>query len=124
MFDSWKFDEWYLGSGLWEDVHFSYQVGKHYELVVVADAWASHREYKLSPQDEMRLGRRQVTNWAHFVSENPELSLTMCLWGGVGRTCSNLVKGMARMDRNFIMRGLGNGLGLAGALVGIVRPPA
>ena len=41
----------------------------------------------------------------------------------MGRTCSNLVKGMARMDRNFIMRGLGNGLGLAGALVGIVRPP-
>ena len=25
VFDHWRFDEWYPGSGLWEDVHVSYQ---------------------------------------------------------------------------------------------------
>ena len=117
VFDHWQFDEWYPGSGLWEDVHFSYRVGKHNQLVVVADARAAHAEPPISPKGQVQLGKTQIFNWLYFVRNNPGLSTPMCLWACIGRTVMNLTKGVAGVNLPFILRGLGNFVGLVkGAL--------
>ena len=117
VFDRWQFDEWYPGSGLWEDVHFSYRVGKQNQLMVVANARAIHVEPPISPKGQVRIGKTQTLNWIHFVKNDPDLSTPMCLWACVGRTSMNLIKGVTAVNLAFTLRSLGNSIGLVmGAL--------
>ena len=112
VFDDLRFDEWFPGSGLWEDVLFSFNVGKRYQLVVVAGARAAHIDSPISKLGQIRLGRTQIVNWIHFVTTNRELSLPMCLWACIGRLSINLGKGLSSFDLNFILRAAGNLFGL------------
>lgn len=122
VFNRWKFDEWFPGSGLWEDVQFSYKVGAEYEFAVVAEARASHAEEPATPKGELALGKRQIVNWMYFVRSNPDLSRAMCVWACVGRTATNVAKGLARRDGHLMLRGLGNSLGLAIVLFQAMTP--
>jgi len=121
VFDNWRFDEWFTGSGLWEDVHFSYRVGKTHKLAVVANAKAIHVEGPISSEAHLRIGKTQIVNWLYFVKHNPDLSVLMCLWGCIGRTAVNLSKGIVKLDPGFVMRAWGNTLGLVAGTVGPSR---
>ena len=122
VFDNWQFDEWFTGSGMWEDTFFSYRVGRHNQLAIVADARAAHLEAPVSIQGQFQLGKTQIVNWMYFVGSNRELSMPMCLWACVGRTATNLAKGIAGLDPGYLLRALGNTLGLMAGTVGILRP--
>ena len=122
IFDHWHFDEWFTGSGLWEDVHFSYRVGQQYRLAVVAAARAAHVEPSMAAKGQVRLGKTQILNWLYFVRNNPDLSVVMCLWACVGRTATNLSKGVVRFNLAYILRALGNSLGLVTGAVEVVNP--
>ena len=122
VFDRWSFDEWFTGSGFLEDVHFSYQVGKKYQLTVVANAKAAHLEPPMTRNGQVRLGKTQILNWLYFVRNNPDLSVLMCLWGSVGRTATNLAKGVVKLNASFILRSLGNSLGLLEGTAQILNP--
>ena len=116
LFDQWEFDEWFPANGLLEDVHFSYRAGKEYQLMVVAEAKAQHVEAHVPIKGEMLLGKRQMTHWVYFVSNNKDLSMTMCLWSCVGRMSVNLTTGILRHDIGLVSRAFGNlqGLGMVG----------
>ena len=122
VFDHWKFNEWFRGSGLWEDVFFSYQVGKRYQFTVVAEARAESLEVPLTQSGQVRVGKTQMLNWVYFVKSNRDLSIAMCLWGCVGRTISNLVKGILTFDFGLVLRGLGNIMGLGVVLAQTINP--
>ena len=121
VFNKLKFDEWFPGSGLWEDVLFSFNVGKRYDLAVVADARAAHIDSPISRKGQIQMGKTQIVNWVHFVRSNRELSLPMCLWACVGRIVVNLSKGVASLDLNPILRAVGNSLGLGIVALGTVK---
>ena len=112
VFEDLRFDEWFPGSGLWEDVLFSFNVGKRYQLSVVAGARAAHIDSPISKLGQIRLGRTQIVNWIHFVATNRELSLPMCLWACIGRLAINLGNGLPAFELNFILRAAGNLCGL------------
>ena len=124
VFDQWQFDEWFTGSGMWEDVHFSYRVGKHYQLAVVAGAKAAHVEPAMTPTGQVKLGKTQVLNWLYFVRQNPDLSVPMCLWACVGRTATNFTKGLGGFNRSFLLRAMGNSIGLFIGAARLAKPMA
>ena len=97
---------------MWEDVQFSYQIGREYRLAVVAAAKAAHIEDPTTTKGQVQLGKTQITNWVYFVKSNNDLSLAKCLWGCIGRTAVNLVKGSGTFNLAYILRAWGNFLGL------------
>lgn len=112
VFDRFKFDEWYKGSGLGEDVNFSFHVGKEYQLAVVAGARATHSDHATQSPEEFALGKKQMVAWVYFVNGHQDLSLTMCLWGCVGTMFLNLAKGVSTLNTDLMLRALGNFFGL------------
>ena len=112
VFNQWEFDEWYPGSGLWEDVHFSYRVGKEYDLAIVAEAKDTQVDPPPSAIKQVSLGKTQTKNWIYFVKSNSDLSTAMCLWACVGRTGVNFAKGVESLNLGFILKAWGNLLGL------------
>ena len=122
VLEQWQFDEWFTGSGLWEDVRFSYRAGRKYDLAIVAPAKGSFLAPPISGQREFALGKTQVVNWVYFVGNNPNLSLTMCFWACSGRAVANLAKGLASLNSDYIFRGTGNLYGIASALITTLNP--
>jgi glycosyltransferase involved in cell wall biosynthesis len=118
VFERWHFDEWFAGSGVWEDVRFSHQVGREYSLSVVAGAKAAHVDAPVTIDRQIRLGKTQIVNWMYFVNSDPDLSTLMCTWACLGRTATNLTNGVVRLDRGYLLRGLGNILGLLSSGLG------
>lgn len=121
VFEHLQFDEWFQGSGLWEDVRFSRQVAKDYQLTVVAKATATHVDAPVPAGHQLNLGKTQIVNWIYYVNNDGDLSVLMCLWACVGRTASNLAKGFFRLDRGLILKGVGNFLGLLSSALGASR---
>ena len=121
IFEHLQFDEWFQGSGLWEDVRFSRQVARNYHLVVVGKATASHVDAPVPARRQINLGKTQIVNWLYYVNNDGDLSVSMCLWACVGRTTSNLVIGFFRMDLGLILKGVGNFFGLLSSGLGASR---
>ncbi len=118
VFREHSFNEWFLGSGLGEDLYFSYGVGKRYKLYVIANATVRHREPNGSLRNSYRSGKVQVINKVYFVRSNPELSSLKCTWTLLGILMGNLARGIAGPDPNRILRALGNAVGLGQVFTG------
>ena len=121
VFDHLQFDEWFKGSGLWEDVRFSRQVARDYRLAIVAKATATHVDAPVTPDRQLSLGKTQIVNWMYYVNNDGDLSVLMCLWACIGRTGTNLAKGIVKLDRGLILKGVGNFLGLLSSALGASR---
>lgn len=121
VFEHFKFIEWYPGSGVFEDVHFSHQVSKKYKLAIVAGAHFTHVDPPAPIRAQRKLGERQIINWVYFVNNNPDLSLPRCLWACVGRMLLNFTKGVLSRQPILVMRSLGNLQGLLAVSTGAAR---
>ncbi len=121
VFDQFKFIEWYPGSGVFEDVHFSHQVNKKYKLAMVAGAHCTHVDPPAPVRAQRKLGERQIINWVYFVNNNPDLSLARCLWACVGRMVLNFTKGVLSRQPTLVMRSFGNLQGLLAVSTGAAR---
>jgi glycosyltransferase involved in cell wall biosynthesis len=121
IFENWRFEEWFTGSGMWEDTFFSYRVGRQNKLAIVANARAAHMDAPVFVEDQFRLGRTQIVNWMYFVGQNQDLSMPMCLWACAGRTATNLAKGVAGRNRGYLLRALGNTIGIMVGAAGAFR---
>ena len=113
-----SFSEWFVGSGLIEDVFFSYPIGKKHKLYVVADAKVQHLEPKRNVHSSFRVGKVQVINRIYFVKSNPDLSLPKCYWTLFGTLSANLLKGLYTFNRHRVLKSSGNIVGLVQALTG------
>ena len=88
-----EFDEWYKGYALWEDVDFSYRVGKKYKLAVVAEAKVLHLHiYNFSRERAAKIGDLEIVDRFYFLSKHAaDMSFLMGVWASFGTIMRNLV---------------------------------
>lgn len=116
VFDKFMFDESFEGYARYEDVDFSYRVGKEYKMYVVADAKVRHPFRLENLEFSVTLGKMQVLNRLYFVKKNPELSVLLCYWACLGLFLNNLIKGLFRNDLRYVLRSKGNMTGFLRSL--------
>ncbi|MCD4781636.1 MAG: glycosyltransferase [Candidatus Omnitrophica bacterium] len=112
VFADYRFDEWFEGTGLCEDLDFSYQVGKAYGLMVVADAQVLHLTDLVQRRDNVQFGVTQMLNRYYFVRKNKELSTWLCFWGGIGQFFENCLRSLFGLRSAYLRRAYGNIIGM------------
>lgn len=113
VFNEFAFDEYFSGYARYEDVDFSYRVGRKYKLFVVSDARIQHLYSLEDVGFSFALGRMEFMNRLYFTGKNPALSMALCYWSLFGLFLNNVVKGVLRMDRRYLNRAAGNMAGFA-----------
>ncbi len=96
VFRRFRFDEWYDGYGLGEDMDFSYRVSRAYRLVQTPYARLVHRVSPVARDAVPRLHEMTAVNHFYFVRKNlPPTPLTwLCFaWSELGELLSVLKTG-------------------------------
>ena len=118
IFKEFMFDECFSGYARYEDVEFSYRVGKKYKLFIVADAKVQHLNKPEDINSSFSLGKMEVINRLYLVKKNSELSTPLCYWALSGVLLNNFFKGLLGADKRYARRASGN---LAGLYTNIFR---
>ncbi len=95
VFEKFKFDEWYKGYALWEDVDFSFRVSGAYTLAVLKRAEGLHLHIKatLGKDFYLRCGDIEVVDRLYFVKKYPdEFSFSLSLWSCFGTFIGNFMR--------------------------------
>ncbi len=111
IFGEFMFDEWFSGYARYEEVDFSYRVGRKYRMFVVAPAGVKHLNGPENIDFSFSLGKMQIVNRVYFVKKNPGLSVFLCYWACFGLFLNNLSRGLFCLDRRHILRCKGNAAG-------------
>jgi GT2 family glycosyltransferase len=111
-----RFDEWFENYSYLEDLDFSYRIGEHYKLAVVADARFYHYPSQFGRPSAYQFGKKEVLNRLYFVSKHPELSRPMCYFALAIRSLMTILLGFMKLERGNFKRVVGN---LVGLLLGI-----
>lgn len=100
VLDTYKFDEWFNGYALWEDVDFSYRVSKKYKLVVMQDAKVLHLHQGAdSPSRAAKIGDLEIVDRFYFVNKfSDTMSRAAAIWASLWMIARNLR--MAFKERN------------------------
>jgi glycosyltransferase involved in cell wall biosynthesis len=96
VFRRFRFDEWYDGYGLGEDMDFSYRVSRAWRLVQTPHARLVHRVSPVARDAVPRLHEMTAVNHYYFVRKNlPPTALTwLCFaWSELGELLSVLKTG-------------------------------
>jgi GT2 family glycosyltransferase len=112
-----RFDEWFNGYSYLEDLDFSYQVVKKYQLVVVAGAHYYHYPSSTGRDNGYIFGKREVKNRIHFIKKHQELSPAKCYWALITRMCISLSLAIREREASYLKRSLGNVMGMAQVLL-------
>lgn len=108
ILDKYKFDEWFAGYGLGEDLEFSYRVGKAYRLAVVGEAQVQHLTAPPEQRDNYRFGEMEIVNRFYFVRKNPELSIALFWWASFWQVLENAFRSVIGLRKSYLVRVLGN----------------
>lgn len=108
IFDEFMFDEWFTGYARYEDVDFSYRVGRKYKMFIVADARARHLNTLEKIEFSFALGKMEIVNRLYFAKKSADLSLLLCCWACLGLFINNIVKGLFTFNKRYILRSRGN----------------
>lgn len=106
------FDEYFTGYSYLEDLDFSFGIGRRGKLAVVAEAGYSHFPSAHGRVSLRNFGRVEVRNRLYFVRKHG-LSVVRCRCCIVIRAAMTLAQGLAKLDRSYFSRLLGNLEGLA-----------
>jgi len=117
VFDTNSFDEWFSGYGMYEDVDFSYRVGKKFKLVVNSDAKVRHLMDISKSGMNFKIGKKEVINRLYFVKKHQELSAKLSLWSNVGGTIRNFSSGLILFNMGHIIRAFGNLIGILNYII-------
>jgi len=118
VFDEFMFDEYFDGYSYLEDLDFSFSVGKHYRLAVVADAGFRHYPSPSGRTGAYRFGQVEARNRLYIVKKHG-LSLWRCYLGlliRLGMTMGSAARGGGMAH---IQRALGNCAAIARSLIPI-----
>ncbi len=121
IFERIKFDEWYIGWGVGDDLEFSYRVTKEYELFIVANAHLKHLPLPTKPGRGYLCGKIVTINHFHFVRKNPEFSLWLCAWASLGRALTQLHTAVLTFDLNSLHCCAGYLVGIYQGLTGTLQ---
>lgn len=112
VLSTFKFDEWYEGYGLMEDIDFSYNVSKKFELYVVSNAAVLHLHAPGDRVPDYTFGQMQIINRYNFVKKHAELSLPLFWWASMGQALENFVRWIVFRKKTFISKCFGNVAGM------------
>ncbi len=124
IFEKHKFDDWYIGWGIGDDLEFSCRVSKENKLFVVAGAHLKHLPLPTKPGRSYLCGMIITMNCFHFVYINPEFSRWWCAWANLGRALSHFYKGIASFNLNSVQRCIGHLVGIYKGLTNTIHPLA
>jgi hypothetical protein len=113
------YDEWFIGTGFMEDIDFSYTVGAHYRLFVVAQARLAHYSRPVRADRQRLLGKWQVVNRMHVVRKHRARGLSSAAaWrASAGLFFLNMAAAIVRRRRDPLNRALGNAAGMLSELL-------
>ncbi len=114
--ENYPYDEWFVGTGYLEDVEYSFRVGEHYQLALVANARLVHNSPPIRADKYFLLGKWQVINRMYFVNKYRKrgLSLIRAWWATFGMILINSMSALLKRDINSLNRARGN---IAGAFM-------
>ncbi len=108
IFDKHLFDEKFSGYARYEDVDFSFRVGREYKLFIVADARLRHLNSIENIDSSFAIAKMEVINRLYFVSKYPlYLSKILCYWALFGILLSHSYKGFILRDLRSMRRAQG-----------------
>ncbi|MFT6069514.1 MAG: GT2 family glycosyltransferase [Bacteriovoracaceae bacterium] len=111
VFNEFKFDEWFSGTGYMEDVDFSYRVSRKYSLATCGEARCFHYHHP-TPKEKLKiLGTWQVTSWWYF-SNKMNFSKFFVFWSLIGISINNLTLGILSPGSHRLRKFLGNLIGI------------
>ena len=116
VFQRFCFDEFFDGYSYLEDLDFSYSVGRHYKLAVVAGAGFKHYPSPSGRSGMVRFGKVEVANRLYFVCKHG-LSVPRCYLGLLIRLVMTLAGAFSLRWRQNLGRALGNCIGLVQSIV-------
>lgn len=112
IYREFKFDEWFNGTGYYEDVDFSYRVSRKYRLALSSKSRCYHYHHPVRKERLFALGVWQVTGWWYFVSKTKAFASPFVMWSILGLAANNLGLGLISPSNGRLRRGLGNLKGL------------
>ena len=110
ILETFKFDEWFKGYALWEDVDFSCRVSKSYKLMVLEDAKVLHLHQGIESADRAaKIGDIEIVDRFYFVKKYPEFcSSRHAVWASFWMIVRNLRMALKSKDKLFIIRSASN----------------
>jgi glycosyltransferase involved in cell wall biosynthesis len=120
VIERFPYDEWFVGTGFMEDIDFSYTVGGHYGLFVVAQARLAHYSRPVRSDRQQLLGKWQVVNRMHVVRKHRARGLSSAAaWrASAGLFFLNMAAAIVRRRRDPLNRAIGNAAGMLSELLG------
>lgn len=109
---NYKYDEWFAGTGYFEDIDYSYRVSKEYSLLLCGTSKCYHYQYPTPAKKVYSLGIWQVTTLWYFVNKNPEFSKLLTFWSILGIFMNNLIFGILKPSSMRLRKAFGNLKGL------------
>ena len=123
VFDTFKYDEWYQGYALWEDIDFSYRVSQKHRLVVLAKSKVNHLHIvNHSPTNFRYLGDVEVVDRFHFVMKHiKNFSYLAAIYAGLGTFILNLLMALKTRKLIFLTRAKSNFMALCRCAAGRIQ---
>lgn len=108
------YDEWFEGTGYYEDIDFSFRAATRYRLALNTRSRCFHYHHPVRQERLVALGTWQLAGWWYFVRKVGAFPLPYVFWSMLGLTLNNLGMGLLRPANGRLRRGWGNlkGLGL------------
>lgn len=113
VFEEFRYDEWFQGTGYLEDVDFSYRVSRKYHLKVCAQAKCLHLSHPVRRSKQVGLGAWQITSWWYFVKKYNDFSYPLVFWSMLGLFAKNIFIGLVRLSPDALLRAWGNLKGIS-----------
>jgi GT2 family glycosyltransferase len=110
--EEFKYDEWFQGYSYFEDVDYSYRVGRKYRLVVLANARVEHMSRPVKADRNYEMGKCQVINRRYFLQKHRHMSAALFYWATLGLMIANIGEGILLKNPRLFTRTWGNIVGL------------
>lgn len=118
ILESYKYDEWFDGTGYYEDVDFSFRVSRENRIALCSSSRCFHYHHPVRKERLIALGEWQITGWWYFISKSRNFNRLFVLWSMIGVSLINLAIGLSRPKSNRLRSFLGNIKGLFRILTG------
>jgi GT2 family glycosyltransferase len=110
--EEFQYDEWFQGYAYFEDVDYSYRVGRKYQLIILANAKVKHLSAPVKEDRNYVLGKCQVINRRYFMHKHPDMSVGLFYWATLGLMVANIGEGILTKNPGLFARVWGNMAGL------------
>jgi GT2 family glycosyltransferase len=120
VIERFAYDDWFSGTGLLEDVDYSFNVRGTWRLAVAGGAKLAHYSRPIRPESQFLLGKWQIVNRMYIVRKyrGRGLNVPLAWWASLGQLAMHLGAAVLRFDAQLWSRAKGNLAGIVSELSG------